>query len=248
MAGSRMTLPVDSRGQVITGAMGLPIVAQKTLVDDTNFAEIFDLSLAKYATRVFTGIAIRNLSAASTIELSFGGEDANDISIICGTSEFMVLDDLCFGPAVIDESEGTKVTSVRARLGTTSGTQASGTIDYSGAPDIIPNNEETVEINGLIYEFSNDTSKETTSDVLVAIGVSADATWTNLVNAINANDYDVRASIVTATNIITITAVVGGADGDAITIADGANPTGAAFSGATLSGSAGGITPVIHIW
>ncbi len=247
MSATDVALPVDAGGNVITGAMGVPIVVNPTLVDATNWLNVFDLSGATYRTRCFTGIAIRNPSAASTVEIAFSdGVAAITRSIICGTQEFFVLDDLFFGPAALDDTKGYKCKYIKARLGTAQGTAYTATITYTAAGNTL--NGKTFNVNGKIYEFSNDGSLADPSgtNILVAMGATADLSWTAAKDAINANDTDVVASINTGTDVITITSVGGGAVADAIVTAD--VDTSAVFSAATLGGGSGGVAPVIHIW
>jgi hypothetical protein len=224
--------------------MGSPLVVDTAvLVSATDFVDIFDFTAESQKNRVFTSMAIRNLSAVSTVEVAFGEPFANIKNVVCGTQEFMILDQLMFGPSVRDEITGTFTTKIRARINPAQGTPATGTITYVANPT----DQQRVVINGIIYEFSNDMSiSPTLSDFGVQIGATADITWSNLTTVINANDQAVRASF--AVGVVTITSVAGGAAANAITIADGVPATGAVFSGATLSGAAGGVTPVIHIW
>jgi hypothetical protein len=244
MSGSVVTQPVDSRGNVIRRSMGAPkVIDSLVLVSATNYVDVFDLSGPAFKNRVFTGMSIKNLSANSNIEVAFGEDFASVKNVVCGTAEYLVLDDLMFGPSVRDEDTQQETLKVRAKLSVASGNGASGTITYVANPA----NENRVEINGIIYEFSNDASSSPTlSDYLVAIGATADDSWNNLVLKINEVDQAIRASFAVGT--VTITSVAGGAAANAITIADGVSPTGATFSGATLSGALGGVTPVFHIW
>jgi hypothetical protein len=228
--------------------MGLPILQdQITLCDATKFVDIFDLTAAKYINRVFTAIAVQNGSQATTIELAFGVGMANVRQLVVGLSQFFVLDALMFGPNIYDDSTLLNTTKIRARLGTTQGTQASGTITYSGVGN--PTDGQSVNVNGQVYEFSNDQSPEIPGSVIVNIAGTKDLTYTALLTAILATDQALQNSAInTGTHILTIQSVAGGSPANAITIADGASPTGATFSGATLSGAVGGYAPVFHIW
>lgn len=246
MSATKVEQPTDSKGNVVERSMGNPLVVDdKTLHNATEFVDIFDLTADKYRNRAFTGLAIRNLSASTTIEIAMGEEGASTKNVVAGTQEYFILDDLMFGPNITDESEGNKTTKVRARLGTAQGTAHSATIDYSGP--IQPADGDTVNIDGKIFEFSSDGSKAPANDFIVEIGASADDSWTNLVDAINDDpEKRVVASIDTGTDTVTITSLLGGTIGDAIAIAD--VDTGATFSAATLGGGSGGVTPVFHIW
>lgn len=240
MAFPRVSQPVDARGQLISRAMGLPVLRDVvTLVSATTFVDIYDL--AKFhPTRAFTSLAIRNPSASSTIELSFGEDFASTRHLVCGTQEFFVLDNLMFGPLVIDESTGLHTNKIRARLGTAQGTAATGTISYVANPA----DGMKCTVDGKVLEFSNDASKQPTSDYLVVIAATADLTWANFAATVTANIQSVQA--VQAPGVVTITSVAGGALANAIAIADVS--TGATFSGATLLGATGGVRPVFHIW
>lgn len=236
--------PLDANGNVIARAMGVPKVAEPTLVSDTKFVDIFDLSSAAMVNRVFTSIAVRNPSGSSEIEVAFGPSFASTRHIVCGTSQFFVLDSMMFGPSVEDQETGLKTLKVRAKLksGTAQGTAASATIIYT----INPTDGHAFEINGTTYEFCEDGSVSDQSFVKIDIKASADLTWTEAVAIINATEQAVTASINTGTDTVTITSVAGGSAAAAITTAD--ISTGATFSGATLSGQAGGVTPTFHIW
>lgn len=240
--------PVDQRGNPIHRSMGLPIVQKDIkLGNATYYVPIFDLTGDSYKTRVFGGISIENPSASSKIILA-----SNDLLLPAGmtdflevgTQQFFTLDNLQFGPGIIDDTSEKRTTVIYAKLDIAQGTPASGTIDYSVSGQ--PSDENTIEINGIIYEFSDDESKDPNNSQIVAIGASADDTWTNLVNKVNAVDPGCRLSIDTATDIVTVTAVYGGDYGQIINLNDGG--TGATLSGASLSGGSGGVLPTFHIW
>jgi hypothetical protein len=242
----RIIGPIDQRQNPIVRAMGLPIALnQRVLSSATDFAVLYDFSAEKYLTRVFQGLSVENPSPASRIELYAVDNlmDTPRLFLDIGPQQFFTVDWLQFGPGVTDDSEDDRVNYILARLDLAQGTRASGTIVYTG---VQPNDEETVNINGLIYEFSSDQSKNTTSDFMVVIGVDAEASWTNFTNKLNLTQRFVTASIDTATDTVTLTANIGGAEGDAITMAD--VDTGAVFSGATLSGSSGGVGGYYHVW
>lgn len=239
-----MRLPQDAMGSAIDRAMGTPIVVDDSvLVSDEDFVDIFDLSADNFKNRVFCGMSISNPSSGTNIEIAFG-EFSNVKSIVCGASQFFCLDKMTFGPGVHDESTGTRATKVRAKLSTGQGTPATATIDYTG---IQPADGQKFELNGKIYEFSSDMSKDPlASQYWVRIGVDEDASWTNFINKVNQKEQAVRATIDTGNSEVTITSVAGGNKANAITIAD--VDTGASVSGSTLSGATGGVMPVIHIW
>jgi hypothetical protein len=104
-----------------------------------------------------------------------------------------------------------------------------------------------VDVNGKIYEFSDDNSKDPANDVKVDIGASDDDSWTNFVNAVLANEQAILPSIDTGANVVTLTSRYGGAFGDGLVVADGATPTGAVFSGNTAGGT-GGVAAIFNIW
>ena len=244
MSATKVAMPVDSRGNVISGGMGVPLVAEPTLQSATKWIDIFDLSGAAYRTRTFSGIAIRNPSASTTVEIAIGGAFYATKCIVCGTQEFFVIDDLMFGPAAIDDTSGVYGTHVRAKLGTAQGTAYTATITYT--PN--PTNGQSFNVNGYIYEFSDDGSlaNPSSGNIIVAIAATADLTWTAAVAAINATDQAVTATINVGTNVVTITSNAGGTVADAIVTVD--VDTAAVFSAATLGGGSGGVAAVIHIW
>lgn len=238
--------PVDQRSIPIYRAMGLPILQKSVILgDDTNWAILYDLSASKYRTRVFQGLSIENTSQSSRVILAWVEElmDTPNQMLDVGTQQFLTLDYLAFGPGTIDDSEEKRLKYILGRLDVAQGTQATGTIDYSGSGQ--PADQETVTINGIIYEFSDDASKQSSSDYIVTIGASADDTWTNFVTQLNLTQRYVVGSINTGTDVVTLTAIEAGTRGDAITMATSGSAT---LSGATLGGGAGGVTPICHIW
>jgi predicted heme/steroid binding protein len=153
----------------------------------------------------------------------------------------MAFDGQTFG-AFFDEVANLNISSrVRAILSSATGTLASGTITYAANPT----DNLYLTINGKVYKFSSDMSVPD-GEYKVDIKATADLSWSELVTVINATDTEIRASIDTGTDVVTITAIAGGTEGDAITMVDG--DTGETFSGATLGSGAGGVTPTIHIW
>jgi len=238
-------LPKDSSGNSFNRAMGVPLVSDSTILGSaTKYVDIFDIS--QYPGRVFHGIMIENPSGVARVELGFTDAFGTDKSISIGPQALFTFDQQTFGSGFNDKSIAKEVTRIRAKLSLAVGVLATGTIDYSISGQ--PVNAMTVEINGTVYEFAGDASADP-GRVRVDIGVDADASYTNLINAINAFDQSVTASIDTGLDVVTITSNYGGTMGNAIAINDGGvNPTGATFSGATLAGGSGGVTPIIHIW
>lgn len=244
----RIALPKDANAVPIQRAMGQPIASAEgfSLGSNVSFVDIFNLENQSFFARAFTGLSIQNPSASNHIILSIGQPFSTYRHVVCPPQQFFVLDNLTFGPGIIDDTTGEKATRVRAKLqDVQEGTFATATINYSGSGQ--PSDQMTVEVNGLIYEFSDDLSKEPGSSVRVPIGVDADATWTNFVAAIIANEQALTPSIDTGADIVTLTSNYGGAYGDGLVIQDGATPTGATFSGNTAGGT-GGAVPIFHIW
>ncbi len=240
----KMRLPLDANNHAVHRAMGLPSLQDaQVLVSATKFIDIFDLSSAVHLGRAFTGIAVSNPSPSTTVEVAFGASFAATKQIVVGAQQFLVFDDMLFGPETQDESTGVTTVKVRAKLGTLQGVQSTGTIGYAAAN---PTDGMSVVINGVVYEFSGDKSAAV-ANVKVDIAATADLTYTNLVSVVNATEQAVTASVNTGTDVFTLTSV-GGGTASLITIADGAVPTGATFSGATLTGWSGGVTPIFHIW
>lgn len=242
----KMKVPTDGRNNPIQRAMGFPIPLNTIYLGSaTKFVDIFDLSLPKYSLRAFTGISIRNPSASSSIILAFGQDFADTPSIIVEPQQYFTFDQLTYGASVFDDSDLVYCTKIRAKLDLAQGVFASATIGYGVSGN--PTDQMTVEVNGKIYEFSADASKDPGSHVLVPIGASADLTWTSFRDEINANEQALTASIDTGTDVVTLTSNYGGSSGDGLVIVDGASPTGAVFSGNTAGGS-GGVLPTFHIW
>jgi hypothetical protein len=110
--------------------------------------------------------------------------------------------------------------------------KASGTVTYSVAA---PSNGETVTVNGVVYTHKTTPGAPYTD---VALGASITAAATNLKNAINAYEgarFGGRQVVATSNaGVVTVTAVVEGTAGNAITLAE--TGTNIAVSGATLAG------------
>lgn len=240
-----MQLPVDATGKHINRAMGVPLLSyQKYLGSAIKAVDLIDLDTDSRQDRVFNGIHVRNPGAGATVYILLTDAFGTDVAIACPPQTNLAFDGQCFGPGVLDETLGKKITKVRGLLSVATGVLASGTIDYSGSGNPADGNQ--FDVNGVTYEFHNDGSVSSDSVVPVAIGLSADASWTNAIAAINGYDQGVTATINTGTDIVTITSNYGGTTGNAIAIADVS--TGATFSGATLAGGSGGVLPIIHIW
>lgn len=252
MSATNVKQPVDAGGNVINRAMGVPMVQDAiALVSATKYVDVFDLSADAYKNRVFTGIAVENPDNDKSVHISFDDSDFvsdNSKHMVVGPGNLMTLDSLMFGPGIVDESTGKKVTKIRAKLSSTEGTQFSGTIDYdNGGSPVQPADGETITIGGRVYEFSNDGSlaNPSGSNILVAIGATADLSWSNLLAVVNATDQSVTVTINTGTNVLTVTSVGASASDDAYAMSTAI--TGVVVS-ATLGGGSGGVTPIIHIW
>lgn len=243
----KVIAPLDQRGIPIHRAMGMPIVVRdRYLSSASEYAILYDFSDPKYLSRVFQGLSIENTSQTSRIILAWV-DDITDTPIETldiGTQQFLTLDLMQFGPGIIDDSEEKRVRYLLAKLDVAQGTQAFGTIDYSGSGN--PSDGETITIAGYDIEFSSDGSKSPSADFLVEIQATADLTWSELVSVLNAGQRDVILTINTGTDLVTVTALIGGTTGNAIAFADGS--TGAVFSGANLSGGTGGVLPICHVW
>ncbi len=234
MSDIKVGIPTDARGNPFDRAQDLPIVCDdKILGSATKYADIFDLN--QYPDRAFIGILVRNPSASESIQIAIGDEFTTAKCIVVSPNSYFALDDQFFGsPAGHNR--------LRAKLDVASGTLASGTFSYAATQ---PANGNTVVINGTTYEFSSDASAAP-GNIYVQIGASADASWTNLMNAVNATDQAVTASINTGTDVLTITSNYGGSTGNAIGISTAIG--GVTVSGANLAGGVGGVLPVFHIW
>lgn len=237
-------IPKDASGVAFDRAMGIPIVKDSIILGSAaKWVDIYDLS--SHTLRAFIGMMIYNPSATVTLKLALTDPMGSDHCITVGPQQLMVFDDLSFGPGFSDIVLGKAVSRIRGKLSTLTGVLGSMTITYAANPS----NGKCVKLNGTVYEFSSDLSV-TPGRVKVDIGVSADATWSNLVTAVNAYDQSLTLSIDTGTNVVTVTSNYGGnstlatVDGDE----GGSNTTGETFSGATTSGGSGGVTPVMHIW
>lgn len=240
-----MRLPTDASGKHINRAMGVPLVSyNKYLGSATYPVDLINLDTSNTNDRVLNGIHIKNPSAAATVYLCLTDAFGTDVAIACPPQTNLVFDSQSFGPGIDDETLGKKVTKVRAYLSLAVGVLATGTIDYSGSGN--PTDGQQFTINGVTYEFTNDGSPTSDTVVPIAVGVSADASWTNTVAAINGYDQAITATINTGTDILTITSNYGGITGNLITLAD--VTTGATFSGATLTGGLGGVLPIVHVW
>lgn len=242
---TKLVNPIDQRGHLVTRAMGLPIKQDSFYLGSaTEFAIVYDLSLAKHISRVFTGISVRNPSPASSVILA-AISDIGDTPyefLKVGTQQYWTLDNLMYGPGITDESEARNTNYILGRLDVAQGTQATGILTYTGQPA----DQEFITLMGADYEFSSDSSKQSGSEYIVAIGATANVTYTNLVTAINLSQRHVKASINTGTGEVTLTANPGGTSGNTITFSESASNVTA--SGAVLSGGAGGVLPDIHIW
>lgn len=239
-------LPLDKHGHPIQKGMGVPLVTPSSLLLGVNkFVDVIDLSLAKYEERIFHGIMIENLSSSFSMSVSLGESFSTDEDLVIQPSKGYAFDGLLFGPNEKELSKDQLVTKIRARINGTVGTAASATIDYSGSGN--PSDGETVNVNGKVYEFSSDASKTPSNDYLVTIGGTADTSWTNFMNQVNAKEQALTVTIDTGTDTVTLTSNYGGAYGDGLVIADGATPTGAIFSGNTAGGS-GGVGLICHVW
>jgi hypothetical protein len=241
---TELIIPKDAEGKKIHRAMSAPLVEyQKMLGSGSVFADIFDLTLSQLAERVFAGFHVSNPSPTRSIHLSLTEAFGSNLCCVVPPQREFALDQQTFGQSIYDEYHGVRLSHVRAKLDALDGTLASGTIIYSGNPT----DGQKVIINGITYEFDSTGSVLSTSTPVTIAG-SADLTWTNLVNAVNAADQAVTASINTGADTVTITSNYGGTYGNSTTISDGVPGTGATFSGATLAGGAGGVLPVFHIW
>lgn len=243
----KVIAPLDQRGIPIHRAMGMPIVVRdRYLSSSSDWAILYDLSAEKYLSRVFQGLSVENTSQTSRIILAWVDNlmDTPIETLDIGTQQFLTLDLMQFGPGIIDDSEEKRVRYILGKLDVAQGTQASGTINYSVSGN--PSDGEEIEIAGYTIEFSSDASKSPSADLLIPILASADLTWSALVTEFNAFQRQVRLSINTGTDLVTVTALIGGTTGNAIEIADVS--TGAVFSGATLASGAGGVLPYCHIW
>lgn len=244
-ASNKMFVPTDANGNVLNRSMGIPVASKRFVTSHEHWCDLIDLS--DYGARVFIGMNIKNTSGLTNVMISFDEEDVGDETenIIVGPQEAHAYDNLTFGPGVNDFSTGTRTRKIRVKLdgSSDSGSLSSATIVYGANPS----DEQTVKINGNVYEFSADQSVAP-GRIKVDIGADADETYTNLINAIAANDGNAVGEIDTATSTVTIYCTKGGTDGDGMEVADGdVNPTGATFSGNTTGGS-GGISVVVNIW
>jgi hypothetical protein len=240
-------LPLDQRQHPIQRAMGNPISSVDGLIlGSVEYADIFNLSQAAQNIRTFIGMSIYNPSSVATINVAMGPEFHVGKNFAVPPTQFITFDYLTYGAQLADETTKLKTTRIRAALDANQGTLSSATIDYSGSGQ--PTDQQTVQIGSLVYEFSNDASKSPLNNVLVAIGATADDSWTNFRQAVEDNEQGVIPTIDTGLDIVTITNKYGGTYGDGFVVADGASPTGAVFSGNT-AGGAGGITGVLFtIW
>lgn len=241
---TELILPVDGEGRKIHRAMSAPLVEYlKMLGSGSTYVDIFDLTVLQLQERVFTGFHVSNPSSTRSIHLSFTEPFGSNISCVIAPQRDFALDQQTFGQSIYDEYNAKRLSMIRAKLDANDGVLASGTIVYSGNPT----DGQKVVIGGNTYEFDS-TGSVLSSSIPVTIQGSANLTWTALVNAINANDQRFTASINTGLTTVTITSNYGGTYGNAFTIADGSPGTGAVFSGPTLSGGAGGVQPIFHIW
>lgn len=243
---SKLLLPKDSRNDVINRAMGVPIPsAEGLLLGPDRFATIFDLTVEAMFARVFIGLSIQNPSTSASIILSIAEPFSQQRDIVCPPNQFFTFDNLTFGPGIIDDTTGKRCNAVRAKLSFAQGVDSSATIDYSGSGN--PTDGMLIEVDGKVFEFSDDLSKDPVHDALIPLGATADDSWTYACNVINNTIQGVTATIDTGTDIVTISSNYGGAFGDGVVIQDGSVPTGATFSGNTTGGS-GGVPAIFHIW
>lgn len=242
MSDRKMRLPLDGNGHPINRAMGVPVLVDSIQIGTSRWVDLMDLS--GQGDRVFTGLAIINPSSVAKLYLSFDDVIGSEIkSIVAQTSGSITLDNLSFGPGIRDDFSGKECQRIRALLSATAGVSGSATINYTG---ITPTDGMLVNIGDLIYEFSSDKSPAS-GHIAVDIGASADASWTNFVTVVNANDQASLLTINAGTKIVTVTSNYVGSYSDGYTVADGSVPTGAVFSGNTAGGS-GGITPTLMVW
>jgi hypothetical protein len=245
-ASQKMQIPVDANSNPLNRSMGIPLTVVRKLTSSTQWCDVFDLS--DYGPRVFIGLMAQNPSATLKVQLSFDEEPVGDeeAAITVLSQGTIAVDNLTFGPGVNDFTYGTRVMRLRGRLlGGSTGTLSSATITYSGTN---VTDGMQVQINGTTYEFSADLSAAG-GVIAVALGANADASWTALAAAVNAQDGNVYCTLNTGTNVFTVSATKGGTDGDGVVVADGAGgaATGATFSGNT-TGGAGGVELTINIW
>lgn len=242
--------PVDQRGLPIHRSMGLPVLSELYLGSASQWAIIFDLSNSKHEARVFTGMSIRNPSSGSQVILA-AIENLPDTPyqfMKIGIQQFWTLDNLMFGPGFTDESENPessgygKCKYILGKLDVAQGTQASMTIDYSGSGN--PSDGDTITVDGYVFEFSDDQSVAP-GRYKVTLGGSADVSWQNFVTVLNLAQRSVFATINTGTDIVTLTANLGGTSGNGIAVSD--SGTGATLSGSTAGGT-GGVLVTHHIW
>lgn len=242
MSDLRLQQPKDADGKIINRAMGAPIVADNINISQSaKYVDIFNLS--SYAHRVFHGISVFNPSPTFYVQVAIGGEFDTTKNITVPPNCMLAFDNQSFGSALYDETLAKKCTRVRAKIDGNTGILSSATISYAATQ---PLDQDTVIINGTTYEFSSDKSAAP-GNVKVDIGVSADATFTNLVSVVNANDQGVTLTIDTTADIVTVTSNYGGTYGDGTQVAAGVGMAGIVFSGNT-TGGAGGVVPVFHIW
>lgn len=215
----QMQLPVDATGKHINRAMGVPLLSYlKSLGSATYPVDLIDLDTDDRKDRVFNGIHVRNPSAAATVYVCLTDAFGSEVAIACPPQTNLAFDAQSFGPGILDETLGKKITKVRALLSVAVGVLATGTIDYSGSGN--PTDGQQFTLNGVTYEFHSDMSVSSDSVVPIAIGASADITWTSARDAINTQEQAVRASINTGTDILTITSNYGGTTGNAIALVD----------------------------
>jgi hypothetical protein len=234
---SKSNIPKDAQGAAFHRAMGVPRCSRtKILGSATKFIDIFDLT----GDRVYTGISIQNPSTTARILIAIGEEFDEEVCIDVPPLGLYAFDNQSFG-GMYDASSGlARQDKVRAKLDTLVGVLASGTIAYVNNPS----DGQTVVINGRTYEFSSDSSAQS-GRIYVPIGVSANDSFDNLADKIEDNDQALSAAASAGT--LTLTSNLGGTDGNAITMVNG-SLVGATFSGGTLAGGSGGVTPIIHIW
>lgn len=133
----------------------------------------------------------------------------------------------------VSNSTGSPYLAAVGSAAPSAGAQATGTITLTGLPVA----DETVTVNGQIYVFKASAA----SALQVTIGADASATAANLNAKINTNSTTVTSSV--AAGVVTVYALVAGAAGNAVTLAESATNT--AVSGAILSGGVDAVNGVL---
>lgn len=180
---------------------------------------------------------IENPSNVARLQIAIGDDFANQICIDVLPQGLVTFDQQTFGSFQDESASIEMATKLRAKLSSASGALAAADITYSGQPT----NGQTFTMNGIVYEFSNDASVSP-GRIKIDIGASANATYDNLVDAVNDSDPNVFA--VRTLTVVDITSNYGGTDGNAMSI------TGTIANAVitNFAGGSGGVTPIIHIW